>query len=426
MPRSVIAWFFALCGILSFSAFPSFAETRSNAPVTQQQFKQWTNWMKKSVDVLNRRQKRLEREESSHNQTSQGEVDLSKLDMSTGQSPSGEKGASYSHETGPAQPMFKTFFDFNLVDRPGYENLSFNNYHHFLFFELIPTSTVQFTFDVNPSPYFYELDYQATPRLTLRVGKIFIPFDDISSQSPHNIFGGRVGISRLSPDPNQQFLPDVWADLGVGAKYVFIDASNLLLEGHLVVVNGFFQGLNDPNPADAAGTPYPSFNGITQNLQPDNNRDKSIGLRGHVLLANRLGIGVSYFTGRWSNDSVASARINAVGLDSQLRLSWAELRIGLAAMSVGLVDGNSFKRGGTYAEIGHRFGPKDRWKVLGRAGTLNLDNRVNAVTDQTIVGGTILYRPGFVEFSLEHSRDLNDNVAKPNHSFTDLRMVMAF
>jgi hypothetical protein len=440
-PRQVTwpFWIFVsiILGISSALADPSTpAAAPDNTPITQEQFKQWTNWMKRSVDVLDKREKRLESEQGqSKGAGADGAVDLSTLDSA----PSGKSsvGAVAPEAQGPAQPMFKSYFDFNVVNRPGtQDNFTFDNYHSFLFFEIVPSPTVMFTFDVNPTaPKFYELDWQATKRLTLRVGKIFIPFDDISSQSPHNIFGGRVGISRLSLDPSgATFLPDVWADLGIGAKYVFVDTSALLMEGHLYVVDGFQDGGTDPNPNDPAGTPYPNFSqngGLVTGNAADNNRDKSVGARLHLLFGSRWGLGGSVYTGRWTADNGANAapseRVMAYGLDSQLRLNWAEFRVGLALMNVGMPVGSSFNRSGTYGEIGHHFGYLDRWKILGRVGTLDLDSRVDSITDETIVGGTILYRPGFVEFSLEYSRDLNyDYPLKPNHSYTDLRCVMAF
>ena len=440
----VLGTSFAYADVATVAPSPGATSGATDAPITQEQFKQWTNWMKRSVDILNRREKRLESEvPSAKDQSAEGAVDLNNLEAT----PAGQTSATTSSGGGggPAQPMFKSFFDFNIVTRPGtQDNFTFDNYHSFLFFEIIPTPDIMFTFDVNPTaPKFYELDWQANKKLTVRVGRIFIPFDDISSQSPHNIFGGRVGISRLSLDPNgATFLPDVWADLGVGVKYVFLDTSKLLVEGHAYIVDGFGQGNQlDPNSGtnpgqDPPGTAYPNFgssssNGLTQTLGADNNRDKSIGARLHLLIANRLGVGASIYTGRWSddNDGVPDSnnRVMIYGLDSQLRLSWAEVRVGLALMNVGMPINGSFNRSGTYAEIGHHFGKQDRWKILGRAGTLSLDSRVNAVTDETIVGATLLYRPGIVEFSLEHSRDLNnDYQAKPNHSYTDLRCVMAF
>lgn len=396
--------------------------------------------MKRSVDILNKREKKLESDESTAKENGAngggGEIDLNSLDNA----PAGKSAAGGSAEGagGPPQPVFHTFFDFNVVNRPGtQDNFTFDNYHSFLFFEILPSPTLMFTFDVNPTaPKFYELDWQANKRLTVRVGKIFIPFDDISSQSPHNIFGGRVGVSRLSLDPNgATFLPDVWADLGVGLKYVFVDTSLLYVEGHIYVVDGFQDGGSDPNVGtganqDPQGTPYPNFSqngGLVTGNAADNNRDKAFGARAHWLIANRLGIGASLYTARWSADSEPNERVMIYGLDSQLRLPWAELRAGVGLMNVGMPVNGSFNRSGTYGEIGHNFGYLDRWKILGRVGTLSLDSRVNAITDETIIGGTLLYRPGFVEFSLEYSRDLNDDYPlKPNHSYTDLRCVMAF
>jgi hypothetical protein len=85
-----------------------------------------------------------------------------------------------------------------------------------------------------------------------------------------------------------------------------------------------------------------------------------------------------------------------------------------------------FRRSGVYGEIGHRFGPRGSWKLLGRAGTLQLDDRVIAdVTDQTIVGATLLYRPSLIEFSLSASQDLKKVEAKRNYTYLVGRIIIA-
>lgn len=62
-----------------------------------------------------------------------------------------------------------------------------------------------------------------------------------------------------------------------------------------------------------------------------------------------------------------------------------------------------------------------------RGGTLQLDNRIVLPTDMTIIGGTLLYNPGTVQFSIDYSKDIkNPPVAVGFTSFTDLRMIMLF
>ncbi len=331
---------------------------------------------------------------------------------------------SVFHHAPLGTPNFKVFFDFLLVNRPGLENLSFDSFHTFLFFELLPTPDIQFSFDISPQPKFFELDTQVNKRLQFRVGKIWIPFDDMA---PHNLFGGRVNTSRLAI--GSAFLPDIWTDLGAGFKLQIFDSPKFAMELHGYIVNGFHDGGTDLANPTSGPSGYPSFADLT--IGPDNNRDKAIGGRVHMLIYNRLGIGASYYTGQWNADTGAPAlRLNILGIDSQLRIGPLELRGGLCAKTWDLPAGSPVSTtangGGDYVEAGLKFGGKREWKFLARAGTIQLDDRVVDITDQRIVGGALLYQPGLIQYSIESSRDLKEADGKKNYSYTAARMVMAF
>jgi hypothetical protein len=424
----------------------------ANAPVTQDQFRAWTDWAKKSVQLLDQRERRVEAEEaalksnssnssasSPGNSSGSQAVDLSTMDAPPGggsQAAMGSYGGSSSHG-----PRFEAYFDFNLVNQPGTTDaLAFDNYHSYLFVDMAPTPDLTFSFNLlGPStfPIYYELDYQASSKLTLRAGKIWIPFDDLSPISPHNIFGGRVGIQQLEPTATgfngQTLLPGIWTELGVGAKYMLLDTKALQLETHFCIVNGFTDGGQDPT--NSSSTDYPNFteySPLGSSLQGDqsgNHRSKSIALRAHALLANTFGFGISYYTGQWNQDSDAAGHLNLsmIGLDAQMKLWLLQLRAGIMSMSVNLPQSQTTKRGGTYFEAGLPFA-NNKWKILARAGTLQLDSRIIEPTDQTVLGGTLIYNPaGMIQLSLEHSQDVkNPGVAVGFVSYTDLRMVMVF
>jgi len=386
----------------------------------------WNSYFKNRLEKDETKLKKVESTQSNAlgipNQASGSSetVDLTKMSSSDPYS---------SAPTGAAAgtPVFKTYFDLDLINRPGLNNgrtdFTFDNYHAFLFFEIAPAPNLVFSFDVNPLPRYFELDYQVTRKLLLRFGKIYIPFDDLSMQVPHNIFGGRANISRLAL--GAAFLPDLWTELGVGAKYLFIETPDFLLDADLYVVNGFGStgpGTDPVNPADPNG--YPSFSDIP--LGPDNNRDKAIGARVHMLINHKLAVGASYYTDRWSNEEVKPLRLSLIGLDSQLRISNdTELRAGIVAMPVTLAY-DSFVRNGYYLEVGQKFGGNRQYKGLLRTGGVQLDNRISAITDQKILGATILYHPGLIEYSFEHSEDLQNVPGKPNYSYTAARIIMAF
>jgi hypothetical protein len=417
------------------------AAPADNRPVTQEQFRQLVKIFKNVVNRLDRVEKQVKDIESRPGGPSKKEevIDLGASDAKVMSAPveaaSTRVGA---HGGSLAMPTFKVYFDLDLIHRPGTGNnvFTFTNFHTFLFFEIIPTPDIQFSFDMNGqgSPNYYELDYQATPRLQLRFGKIWIPFDDLS---PHNIFGGRTNVSRLRL-AGDAFLPDLWAELGLGLKYQLIESKTISMTGWVYIVNGFGSGGTDPRQG---GTNYPSFAGSAVGTL-DNNRDKAIGGRIHTLLGRKWGFGFSFYSGRWNDETSSVAqRVNIVGIDSQLRLRATEFRAGLASMAVGLPGGpgepyeptptntnpgKSFTRGGYYVEAGQKLGREQQWKLLGRFGFVQTDNRVLSAGDQQLVGGTLLWKPGLIEYSFEHSRDLLKRDDKISYSYSAFRIIMAF
>ncbi|MBC7692345.1 MAG: hypothetical protein H7222_11330 [Methylotenera sp.] len=404
-----------MSGPAEAAAAPSRPTTPDNRPVTQDQLKALIKHYKTTLQRL----EKVEKQAKSGGSTSSGAeeaVDLGATNVAaTPTDPAKFHGGS---ATG-SHPDFKVYFDLDLISRPGYSNFTFDNYHSYLLFEFVPSPTVQFTFDVRETPRYYELDLQATPRLQVRLGKIWIPFDDMA---PHNIFGGRVNVSRLSPGTGPVFLPDLWTDLGVGLKYKWFDTPKFALDTHLYVVNGFRDGGKDPT---GATTPYPSFSDLPTSA--DNNRAKAIGGRVAAKVGSRLGLGFSYYSNRWnSQDNPLSQTMSILGFDTQLRLGrGTEFRFGLAKMSVNTVSG-PFTRGGYYGEVGQKLGAEQKWKVLGRLGQVQVDDRVLDPNDVRIIGATVLYKPNLIEYSIEHSKDLEMRSAKKGYSYTAARVIIAF
>lgn len=311
---------------------------------------------------------------------------------------------------------FRVYFDLNLIRRPGYEEFSFDTIHSFLFFESVISPEIQFSFDVSPSLRFYELDWQINSFVQFRAGKISIPFDDLS---PHNIYGGRVNVSKLAIGP--AFLPDLWADLGVGAKFNLVSKPNFSLISHLYVVNGFRSGGTDPT---GNSKPYPSFSDLPSSA--DNNRNKAIGTRFQGTFSRRLSVGFSYYTETWTDEGLTSHGLHMIGVDSQYKFpnATSELRVGLVNMSVE-VDSGTFYRGGSYVEFGQKLKRDSAWKLLFRGGTLQGDDRVVDNDDERIIGATLIYQPNAIQFSIEHSEDLEKVATKKGYGFTNLRMVIA-
>lgn len=316
------------------------------------------------------------------------------------------------------RPKFKALFDWWLTHQPGRNtngvSVSFESYHYLMILEIAPDPRFYFGFEVSQNPRFYELDYQITKRITIRAGRIYIPFDDLS---PHSYFGGRANVTRISqPGTNTAFLPDLWTDLGVGVKIGLVSSGETNLDLNAYVVNGFGEGTSP-----GSDTVYPDFS--TTNLQ-DNNSAKSLGARLQLsLLGDTVVFGGSTYYGRYSNQASPEAAILMAGVDSRIKLNNTELRGGYVFMNVGVVPSNSFVRGAFYLELAQYFG---NWRVLARMGQSQNDSRIVQLTDQTLAGAQIAYRAGPVQVSVEHSRDLNDVVGKTYRSFSGLRVGLMF
>lgn len=410
-----------LIGVFVFTSVSISNAAEEDAAVTRGQFNQLVRVFKQAIrkiDQIDKRLTKLEQKGGEAGGDGEQPLDLGGLEF---QSPNQRP----AHGSGGTLPGFKFFFDFMLVNRPGIHPLTFDSYHQIAMVEYSPSSDLQFGFEIpltGTGLRYFEVDYKLTQKLQLRLGKIWIPFDDMA---PHNIFGGRVNVSKLSLNSADPFLPDLWTDLGVGLKYQITDTENLSAVSHLYVVNGFRDGGTDPT---AVSSIYPNF-GSTP-IASDNNGDKAIGGRVHAKFLKKFGLGGSVYRGRWSSPGNDPAKIFMTGIDFQFRpITTNEIRFGYIRMSVGLpAPGTNFVRGGIYVEDGQRFGDRNQYKLLVRGGKVQHDSRlVNGLNDMTIVGGAFLWQPALVQWSIEHNRDLQRKTAsKTNVSFTALRAVFAF
>lgn len=321
------------------------------------------------------------------------------------------------------QPNFKFFFDLWLINQPNVMDFTFKNIHSYTFIDLMPDNKLTFSFSFNLASRsnYFELGYQVNPRLSVRGGKILIPFDDTF---PHTMYGGRPNLSVFFMNGQTAFLPDLWAEPGIAVKYRLLEQRNFHLDGTLYVTNGFQGNTQNPYPG-AANNLYPEFGGLTTIDISDNNRDKAIGGRLESLWYRKFSLNGSFYTCRWSDQGSPDERLTALGIDSQLRFAstGTEFRAALISMNVNL-PGDSFTRGGWYFEASQKFGVKRDWKGILRTGYRQNDNRVIEVSDQRLIGGVLVWRPGLVQWSFETWRDLNDVPGKTNFTLTALRAAV--
>lgn len=352
-----------------------------------------------------------------------GAVDLGALNANPQAATSDTKSApatshgSYHGTQSNAAPMFKILFDLLLHYRAGISPWTFDNYHGLLLIDFVPKPDIQFSFEVNPAPRYYEFDYQVSPSLQIRAGRIWIPFDDMN---PHNTFGGFMNTSKMRAPTASTFLPDIWAELGVGMKYTLVDTSAMQVTSHLYIVNGFGAGGTDPLKQV---TSYPNFAGSST---IDNNNDKAVGTRIHFNFAKTFGIGASIYTCNYTNQGEEAKRLYLLGIDSQLRLlSQTTFRFGYTYQKVELLPTaakTSYLRGGLYVDGMQRFG---RNYVFGlRAGVQQDDDRITDLNDQTWVGGRVGYETDIWQLYLIYMRDINGTPDKILREYEALRFVV--
>lgn len=315
------------------------------------------------------------------------------------------------HHGSGVEPHFSIYFDLLLANQPGKANFSFLNFHPLLFFEILPTPEIQFAFEVRSDPRYFELDYQITPTIQVRAGKIWIPFDDMN---PHNIYGGRIDTSRMRLG-GDFFLPDIWTDLGVGAKITLAEKAAVTSEAYVYAVNGIPQ---------QSGVTMPSFADQSVSVT-DNNSDKALGARFHFLFARVFGLGVSFYTARWNNEAAANdtpLRLSMAGLDAQLRMGNTSVKLGTIGMWVGLPGDLTYRRHGAYLEFSEKF--SDVWRFYLRGGEIDTDDRLTDANDVVLVGGGLAYKPGVVQLSLDYQQDIKTVPGKLGYSFTSARIAV--
>lgn len=345
------------------------------------------------------------------------EVDLRSMASETPVSPA----HPHAHGGPPrAQPIFRVMFDLLLQIRPGANPLTFDNYHSLLLVEIFPRPELEFAFEVSPTPRYYELKYKISETLTMRGGRIWIPFD---KNSPHSVFGGFINTSLLRQPGTAAFLPDLWTDLGLGLDWKIVSTPAFSFQTQMYVVNGFRDGGTDP--AGEVGTRYPNFENAPT---LDSNGDKAMGFRASGNVGGVFGFGASLYSGRYTSQSDDSRRVTLLGADAQLT-PWpgTSLSVGYMHGIVGLPSGatvaNSI-RGGFYCELSQRFAEK--WRVVLRGGASQNDNRVQDPSDQTIIGGAISYDFGVIRLSFQYFRDVLDIPGKAVREYTALRAVALF
>lgn len=277
---------------------------------------------------------------------------------------------------GPAAPTsatgFKLFVDVSALAKLGQDTFNIKPNHTYVFLMAQVADELSFQMHISDDPAFYEVQWDPLPGLSLRGGKLLVPF---GTNEFHHIIGGRV-------DEESLFLPETWGDFGVALSHAPLDTEWVAFEYALYAVNGF-QGTDEP--AIAAGT------GV------DNNYFKGLGTRLKLtLLSDYLVTGSAYFD-VWDAKQRYKTLFYALGAEMRkgfiplpvldrlrLRGEWARGEIELPGrnLQAGLMGPYAVARTGFYAEATALV-----WETLSarvRTGRINSDNTQTQQTEEDV------------------------------------------
>lgn len=204
---------------------------------------------------------------------------------------SGSEGPRGAFASGGGAGM-KLFVDLLVDYRLGKESFVWRPNHTYAFATAQLTSELSFIMHISDNPVFYELEWQALPDLTLKAGKMLIPF---GMNNFHHIIGGRV-------DQESLFLPETWGDYGVSARWYALDTDYVSLDTQAYFVNGFQEG--------QAGPVYAAGEGAV-----DNNFFKGFGTRTILTLFSDYVVTASTYFDIYDADQKLKMLYYAVGLE---------------------------------------------------------------------------------------------------------------
>jgi hypothetical protein len=291
----------------------------------------------------------------------------------------------------------KLFVDLLVDHEIGEEKFEFRPNHTYVFVAVRVAESLQFIIHVSDDPIFFELEWNITPRFSLKAGKLLVPF---GTNEFHHIIGGRV-------DELSRFLPETWGDFGLGVNHLLYDGEDISVDYSLYLVNGF-EGNDAPlfGAGDAA----------------DNNWFKDLGGRVKVNFFGKYQLTLSAYYGRWDRKNLYSTLFYAAGFEMRqgfirlpildrirLRGEWARGEVQLPGENPqqGLLQ-HATARAGFYGEIQARLFDELAFRV--RTGRINPDNTVQDAGDLVIVEPAFLIGSGKVTLTAAYQFTLSPDL----------------
>jgi hypothetical protein len=304
--------------------------------------------------------------------TEETEVDFEEEERRSDQQSAQIKASAGGGGAGDTSMGIKLFVDLLAIHKLGQKSFAFLPNHTYVFVMAQVSDELQFIIHVSDNPIFFELQWDPLPGLSLKAGKLLVPF---GTNEFHHILGGRV-------DAQSFFLPETWGDFGVAVNHNAFDTDWASLEYTVYAVNGF-QGVDAP--IIGAGT------GI------DNNYFKALGTREKLTLFSSYVITTSVYFDIWDADNSKKVLFYALGGEARrgfigvpvlnrlrLRAEWGRGEIELPSrnLQVGLIGPFAVARTGFYGEATYWIVDTLAFRV--RTGRINKDNTATAALEEDL------------------------------------------
>jgi hypothetical protein len=308
--------------------------------------------------------------------TKEEEVDFEEEEKASDQQSQKIKAAAGSGGAGdasnPTSTGFKLFVDLLAIGKLGQETFAVRPNHTYVFLMAQVSEQLQFILHISDNPIFFELQWDPLPGLSLKVGKLLVPF---GTNQFHHLIGGRV-------DEQSLFLPETWGDFGVAVNHTPLDTEWFGFEYTLYALNGF-QGTDVPNVAAGTGV--------------DNNYFKALGARTQLtLFSDYILTGSAYFD-IWDPDQKYKTLFYALGVEMRkgfipvpildrlrLRGEWGrgEIELPKRNLQKGVIGDYATARTGLYGEATVLI-----WETLSgrvRTGRVNSDNTITTSPEEDL------------------------------------------
>jgi hypothetical protein len=291
---------------------------------------------------------------------------------------------------------------------------SFSKNHSYLMLHASPTDKISVGFDVQFS-HFYEIEYFPVSNLSLKVGKIFLPFGDYHY---HPVYGGKV----FSVD--NDLFPNWFTDFGMAMGHRLLDSDYVSLNYDLFVSNGFRDSSNGDLNMNAIG------------FSSDNNSEKAVGGRMRSTWFGRYNVTASGMYDRWSDNGDASLGLWALDFSTVSGiLDWPVLK--RVNMRLGYLDKHvenydttdvfirNYKGFGSHLELFTK--PLDWLKIGFRVGEVDPNENIQDKMDQrnyNIHG--VFYLEKYLEFWAIFQRNEEKYVDEIENDYLALKVVLNY